>query len=147
MTEETEKTCETCRWGPYVDSKTCILCTRSRTPKTDRRTPNKEMRARDEMKIREERDASKEKERREMEAIFQPDEDSRTRREQIYAIRYFIKNLSRERPRGASWESLFSLALKDNIPEDRLKELLKRLADAGEVYSIQPGYFSLAEDY
>lgn len=70
---------------------------------------------------------------------------SRSQREQIYVIRSLVQQLSDER-RGVSAEVLIQRALSENIPEDRVRALLKRLSDAGEVYSPQPGYYKLASE-
>jgi replicative DNA helicase Mcm len=70
---------------------------------------------------------------------------SRSQREQIYVLRNLIQQLSDER-RGVSAEELVQKAAADNIPEDRVRALLKRLSDAGEVYSPQPGYYKLASE-
>jgi len=70
---------------------------------------------------------------------------SRSQREQIYVLRNLVQQLSEER-RGVSAEELIQKAGAENIPEDRVRALLKRLSDAGEVYSPQPGYFKLASE-
>jgi len=70
---------------------------------------------------------------------------SRSQREQIYVLRSLVQQLSDER-RGVSAEELIQKAAAENIPEDRVRALLKRLSDAGEVYSPQPGYFKLASE-
>lgn len=70
---------------------------------------------------------------------------SRSQREQIYVLRSLVQQLSDER-RGVSAEELIQKAGAENIPEDRVRALLKRLSDAGEVYSPQPGYFKLASE-
>jgi len=70
---------------------------------------------------------------------------SRSQREQIYVLRSLVQQLSEER-RGVSAEELIQKAGAENIPEDRVRALLKRLSDAGEVYSPQPGYFKLASE-
>jgi len=70
---------------------------------------------------------------------------SRSQREQIYVLRSLVQQLSEER-RGVSAEELIQKASAENIPEDRVRALLKRLSDAGEVYSPQPGYFKLASE-
>jgi replicative DNA helicase Mcm len=70
---------------------------------------------------------------------------SRSQREQIYVLRTLVQQLSDER-RGVSAEELIQKAGSENIPEDRVRALLKRLSDAGEIYSPQPGYFKLASE-
>jgi len=70
---------------------------------------------------------------------------SRSQREQIYVLRTLVQQLSDER-RGVSAEELIQKAGSENIPEDRVRALLKRLSDAGEVYSPQPGYYKLASE-
>jgi replicative DNA helicase Mcm len=70
---------------------------------------------------------------------------SRSQREQIYVLRSLVQQLSDER-RGVSAEELIQKAGAENIPEDRVRALLKRLSDAGEVYSPQPGYYKLASE-
>ena len=70
---------------------------------------------------------------------------SRSQREQIYVLRSLVQQLSDER-RGVSAEELIQKAGSENIPEDRVRALLKRLSDAGEIYSPQPGYFKLASE-
>lgn len=68
---------------------------------------------------------------------------SRSQREQIYVLKSLVQQLSDER-RGVSMEELVQKAGSENIPEERVRALLKRLSDAGEVYSPQPGYYKLA---
>jgi replicative DNA helicase Mcm len=70
---------------------------------------------------------------------------SRSQREQIYILKNLVQQLADER-RGVSMEELIQKAGSDNIPEERVRALLKRLSDAGEVYSPQPGYYKLATE-
>lgn len=70
---------------------------------------------------------------------------SRSQREQIYVLRNLIQQLSDPR-RGVSAEELIQKATSENIAEERVRALLKKLSDAGEVYSPQPGYFKLASE-
>jgi replicative DNA helicase Mcm len=70
---------------------------------------------------------------------------SRSQREQIYVLKNLVQQLADER-RGVSMEELVQKAGSDNIPEERVRALLKRLSDAGEVYSPQPGYYKLATE-
>ncbi len=70
---------------------------------------------------------------------------SKSQREQIYVLRSLVQQLSDER-RGVSLEELVQKAVSENIPEDKVRALLKRLSDAGEVYSPQPGYYKLASE-
>lgn len=70
---------------------------------------------------------------------------SRSQREQIYVLRSLVQQLSDER-RGVSADELVQKASAEGIPEDRVRALLKRLSDAGEVYSPQPGYYKLASE-
>lgn len=70
---------------------------------------------------------------------------SRSQREQIYVLRSLVQQLGDER-RGVSLEELIQKASSDNISEERVRALIKRLSDAGEVYSPQPGYFKLASE-
>lgn len=70
---------------------------------------------------------------------------SRSQREQIYVLRSLIQQMADER-RGVNADDLIQRAQADNIPEDRVRALLKRLSDAGEIYSPQPGYFKLASE-
>ncbi|OGS42548.1 MAG: hypothetical protein A3K67_07500 [Euryarchaeota archaeon RBG_16_62_10] len=70
---------------------------------------------------------------------------SKSQREQIYVLRTLVQQLSDAR-RGVSADELIQKAAAENIPEDRVRALLKRLSDAGEVYSPQPGFFKLASE-
>ena len=70
---------------------------------------------------------------------------SKSQREQIYVLRNLVQQLSEDR-RGVSTEELVQKASAEGIPEDRVRALLKRLSDAGEVYSPTPGYFRLASE-
>jgi replicative DNA helicase Mcm len=70
---------------------------------------------------------------------------SKSQREQIYVLRGLVQQLADER-RGVSLEELIQKAASDNIPEERVRALVKRLSDAGEVYSPQPGYYKLASE-
>jgi replicative DNA helicase Mcm len=70
---------------------------------------------------------------------------SRSQREQIYILRSLVQQLADER-RGVSLEELVQKAASENITEERVRALVKRLSDAGEVYSPQPGYYKLASE-
>ncbi|TFG68229.1 MAG: minichromosome maintenance protein MCM, partial [Methanomassiliicoccus sp.] len=70
---------------------------------------------------------------------------SRSQREKIYVLKSLVQQLSDER-RGVSMDELIQKASSDNISEEQVRSLLKRLSDAGEVYSPQPGYFKLATE-
>jgi len=70
---------------------------------------------------------------------------SRSQRENIYVLRNLVQQLSDER-RGVSVEELIQKAGAEGIQEDRVRSLLKRLSDAGEIYSPQPGYYKLATE-
>ncbi|HUV60961.1 MAG TPA: minichromosome maintenance protein MCM [Thermoplasmata archaeon] len=70
---------------------------------------------------------------------------SKSQREQIYVLRGLVQQLADER-RGVSLEELIQKAASDNISEERVRALVKRLSDAGEVYSPQPGYYKLASE-
>jgi replicative DNA helicase Mcm len=70
---------------------------------------------------------------------------SRSQREQIYVIRSMIQQLSEGR-RGVSAEELVQKAASENIPEDKVRALLKRLSDGGEIYSPQPGFYKLTSE-
>jgi replicative DNA helicase Mcm len=70
---------------------------------------------------------------------------SKSQREQIYVLRRLVQQLADER-RGVSLEELIQKAASENISEERVRALVKRLSDAGEVYSPQPGYYKLASE-
>ncbi|HEX9908648.1 MAG TPA: minichromosome maintenance protein MCM [Thermoplasmata archaeon] len=70
---------------------------------------------------------------------------SRSQREQIYVLRSLIQQLSEDR-RGVSADELIQKASSENIQEDKVRALLKRLSDAGEIYSPQPGFYKLASE-
>jgi len=70
---------------------------------------------------------------------------SKSQREQIYVLRNLVQQLSEDR-RGVSTEELVQKASAEGIPEDRVRALLKRLSDAGEVYSPTPGFYRLASE-
>ncbi|OGS55451.1 MAG: hypothetical protein A3K60_05485 [Euryarchaeota archaeon RBG_19FT_COMBO_56_21] len=70
---------------------------------------------------------------------------SRSQREQIYVVRNMIQQMSDEK-RGVSEEALIQRASAENIPEDRVRALLKRLSEGGEVYRPQPGYYRLTSE-
>ena len=70
---------------------------------------------------------------------------SRSQREQIYVIRSMIQQLSEGR-RGVSAEELVQKAASENITEDKVRALLKRLSDGGEIYSPQPGFYKLTSE-
>jgi replicative DNA helicase Mcm len=70
---------------------------------------------------------------------------SRSQRENIYVLRNLVQQLSDER-RGVSVEELIQKAGAEGVQEDRVRSLLKRLSDAGEIYSPQPGYYKLATE-
>jgi len=70
---------------------------------------------------------------------------SRSQREQISVLRRLISDLS-EKDRGVSMENLVQAAEAEGIQEDRMRRLLKRLSDAGEVYSPHGGYYRLATE-
>ena len=70
---------------------------------------------------------------------------SRSQREQIYVLRSMVQQLADERG-GVSMEELIQKAGSENITEERVRALIKRLSDGGEVYSPRPGYFKLASE-
>ncbi len=70
---------------------------------------------------------------------------SKSQREQIYVLRSLVQRLSDDR-KGVSAQALIDAAAAEGIQEDRVRALLKRLSDAGEVYSPQPGFFKLASE-
>jgi len=70
---------------------------------------------------------------------------SRVQRDQIYVLRNLVQQLA-DAKRGVSEAELIQKAGSENISEDRVRALLKKLSDAGEVYSPQPGYFKLASE-
>jgi DNA-binding transcriptional regulator PaaX len=41
---------------------------------------------------------------------------------------------------------LINLAQEDGVPEDRVRTLIKRLLDNGEVYQPSGGYYKLASE-
>lgn len=69
---------------------------------------------------------------------------SKSQREQILVIRDLIRNNAEKS--GIGIEQLIMLAKDENIPEERVRTLLKRLADNGEVYSPQGGFYKLASE-
>jgi len=70
---------------------------------------------------------------------------SRSQRERIYVLKSLVQQLADER-RGVSLEELVQKASSEGIGEEQVRSLLKRLSDAGEVYSPQPGYYKLATE-
>jgi len=70
---------------------------------------------------------------------------SRSQREQIYVLRNMIQQMAEEK-RGVSEEALIQRAASENIPEERVRALLKRLSEGGEVYRPQPGYYRLTSE-
>jgi len=70
---------------------------------------------------------------------------SRSQRERIYVLKSLVQQLADER-RGVSLEELVQKATSEGIGEEQVRSLLKRLSDAGEVYSPQPGYYRLATE-
>ena len=70
---------------------------------------------------------------------------SHSQREQISVLRRLISELSDDR-KGVSIEMLVQEADNEGISEDRVRRLLKRLGDAGEVYSPHGGYFKLTSE-
>jgi len=69
---------------------------------------------------------------------------SKSQREQILVIRDLIRNNAEKS--GIGIEQLIMLAKDENIPEERVRTLLKRLADNGEVYQPQGGFYKLASE-
>jgi DNA replicative helicase MCM subunit Mcm2 (Cdc46/Mcm family) len=70
---------------------------------------------------------------------------SRSQREQIVVIRELIKH-NADREKGISIEMLIQLADNDGVPEERVRTLLKRLLDNGEVFQPSGGYYKLASE-
>ncbi|MDD1756917.1 MAG: ATP-binding protein, partial [Methanomassiliicoccales archaeon] len=70
---------------------------------------------------------------------------SRSQREQIVSIRAIIQE-NADRDKGISIDQLISLAEQENIPEERVRTLIKRLHESGEVFSPTIGYFKLASE-
>ncbi len=70
---------------------------------------------------------------------------SRSQREQIYVLRNMIQQMAEEK-RGVSEDALIQRAASENIPEERVRALLKRLSEGGEVYRPQPGFYRLTSE-
>lgn len=69
----------------------------------------------------------------------------KSHREQISVLRRLISDLS-DGKKGVSIEMLIQEAEAENIPEERVRLLLKRLSEMGEVYSPYAGYYRLAAE-
>ncbi|MDD1766133.1 MAG: ATP-binding protein, partial [Methanomassiliicoccales archaeon] len=70
---------------------------------------------------------------------------SKSQREQISVLRTLISNLA-DPKKGVSQEVLLQSAEAEDIPEDRLLVLLRRLTDSGEIYSPSTGYYKLSSE-
>jgi replicative DNA helicase Mcm len=70
---------------------------------------------------------------------------SRSQREQIVSIRAIIQE-NADRDKGISIDQLISLAEQENIPEERVRTLVKRLYESGEIFSPIVGYYKLASE-
>jgi replicative DNA helicase Mcm len=70
---------------------------------------------------------------------------SRSQREQIYVLRNLIQQMS-EGGRGVSEGALIQRASAENISEERVRALLKRLSEGGEVYRPQPGFYRMTSE-
>lgn len=81
---------------------------------------------------------------------FGPDYDppaQGSQREQIGDIKKIISEISKQFERiGVPAEKIYAAALENGIDESRVKTLIKRLAQNGEVYSPQPGLYKLARE-
>ncbi len=70
---------------------------------------------------------------------------SKSQREQIVVIRELIRQ-NADREKGVGIEALIQLAEGEGVPEDRVRTLIKRLLDNGEVYQPSGGYYKLASE-
>ncbi|MCU0861955.1 MAG: ATPase, partial [Methanomassiliicoccales archaeon] len=70
---------------------------------------------------------------------------SRSQREQIVTLRAIIQE-NADREKGISIDQLIQLSEAENIPEERVRMLVKRLHDSGEVYSPTSGYYKLSSE-
>jgi DNA replicative helicase MCM subunit Mcm2 (Cdc46/Mcm family) len=70
---------------------------------------------------------------------------SRSDREQIVSIRAIIQE-NADRDKGISIDQLISLAEQESIPEERVRTLIKRLYESGEIFSPSPGYYMMASE-
>ena len=70
---------------------------------------------------------------------------SRSQREQIVIIRGLIQE-NADREKGISIEQLIQLSEAENVPEERVRTLLKRLKENGEVYEPASGFYRLASE-
>jgi len=70
---------------------------------------------------------------------------SRSQREQIVSIRAIIQE-NADRDKGISIDQLISLAEQESIPEERVRTLIKRLYESGEIFSPTVGYYKLASE-
>ncbi len=70
---------------------------------------------------------------------------SRSQREQIVSIRAIIQE-NADRDKGISIDQLISLAEQENIPEERVRTLIKRLYESGEIFMPTVGYYKLASE-
>jgi replicative DNA helicase Mcm len=70
---------------------------------------------------------------------------SRSQREQIVVLRSLIQEHA-EPQKGIGLEAIIQLAEGENIPEERVRVLLKRLKESGEVYEPSSGFYRLASE-
>lgn len=70
---------------------------------------------------------------------------SRSQREQISLLRRLISDLS-EGTKGVSIEALTHSAEAEGIDEERLRILLRRLSQAGEIFTPTTGYYKLTSE-
>jgi replicative DNA helicase Mcm len=68
---------------------------------------------------------------------------SRSQRDQISVLRKLISEHS-EGSKGVSVEALLQAAESEGIEEDKMRRLLKKLSEAGEIYQPHAGYYRLA---
>jgi replicative DNA helicase Mcm len=68
---------------------------------------------------------------------------SRSQRDQITVLRRLISELS-DGSKGVSVEALLQAAESEGIAEDKMRRLLKKLSEAGEIYQPHAGYYRLA---
>jgi len=71
---------------------------------------------------------------------------SRSQRDHLIAVRRIIQELAAAGGRGANEDDVLLRASDLGIPEERVREMVRRLRERGEIYSSAPGFIRLVSE-
>lgn len=71
---------------------------------------------------------------------------SRSQRDHLISVRRIIRELAAAGGRGANEDDVLLRASDEGIPEERVRDMIRRLRERGEIYSSAPGFIRLVSE-